>query len=445
MVSLGFEGFAGVRLAAEEFGSPDNPAILLVHGGAQSHWVWRHTVRGLEDAGRYVISLDLRGHGESDWAPDGRYDLDAYARDIRAVLADMPSRPIVVGSTLGAMAAMAALEGTGDRLASGLILIEPGPWTPTSRASEIEAEMRRQAEGFDTLEDVADAVAVSSSARRSAPPNLFSVRKRVVKHDNGRYYWRWDPRTIAAFSYEGLEDRVKRAASRITVPTLVLTGGKSDLLSLEDAEELTAILPAGERQEVAGAGHLAMIESADALSAVLVEFLERHAPRDGISHVAGTDPRILRDALGCFGTGITVVTSVDENGAPIGLTANSFTSVSLDPPLILFCLANTSSNLETFKQQPHFAINVLHMGQQPTSAAFARRSADRFASGQWETWDAGVPILKGALAAFECAKHEVIEAGDHHVVIGRVLKARFEPRRDPLFYFRGKYRRLHFS
>lgn len=190
---------------------------------------------------------------------------------------------------------------------------------------------------------------------------------------------------------------------------------------------------------------LAPADPAEAAEAAILGFLERHAPRDALYYQAGSDPRTLRDALGCFATGVTVVTTLDEAGQPVGLTANSFSSVSLDPPLILFCLARSSSNLERFQRAEHFAINVLHIGQQPMSGAFARSSAERFDGVAWETWDTGAPILSGSLASFECATHQVVEAGDHLVFIGRVTRARFEPRRDPLLYFRGRYRRLHFA
>lgn len=186
-------------------------------------------------------------------------------------------------------------------------------------------------------------------------------------------------------------------------------------------------------------------DAVEAENAALLGFLERHAPRDALYYQAGSDPRTLRDALGCFATGVTVVTTLDEAGQPVGLTANSFSSVSLDPPLILFCLARSSTNVDRFRRSEHFAINVLHIGQQPTSGVFARSQADRFQDVAWETWDTGAPILSGALASFECGTEQIVEAGDHLVIIGRVKRARFEPRRDPLLYFRGKYRRLHFS
>ena len=186
-------------------------------------------------------------------------------------------------------------------------------------------------------------------------------------------------------------------------------------------------------------------EALDRLNAAVLGFLEREAPREAVLYQAGSDARTLRDALGCFGTGVTVVTTLDADGQPIGLTANSFSSVSLDPPLILFCLSCGSTYLERFQAARHFAINVLHIGQQPMSGVFARSDADRFQDVTWEAWDTGAPILSGSLASFECATDRVIEAGDHLIFIGRVLRARFEPRRDPLLYFRGKYRRLHFA
>ncbi|WP_292078176.1 MULTISPECIES: flavin reductase family protein [Brevundimonas] len=232
-------------------------------------------------------------------------------------------------------------------------------------------------------------------------------------------------------------------------PALAVTGPALASCLAVVAEGQEAVSPELEAQ-LAGVPiqTIARAEAPDAVeteNAALLGFLERHAPRDALYYQAGSDPRTLRDALGCFATGVTVVTTLDEAGQPVGLTANSFSSVSLDPPLILFCLARSSTNVDRFRQAEHFAINVLHIGQQPTSGVFARSQADRFQDVAWETWDTGAPILSGALASFECGTEQIVEAGDHLIIIGRVRRARFEPRRDPLLYFRGKYRRLHFS
>ncbi|WP_431323361.1 flavin reductase [Rhizobium sp. YTU87027] len=132
------------------------------------------------------------------------------------------------------------------------------------------------------------------------------------------------------------------------------------------------------------------------------------------------DPRALRDAFGAFPTGVTVVTTRDASGHPIGFTANSFTSVSLDPPLLLVCLAKTSRNYATMTGARHFAINVLSETQKDVSNTFARPVEDRFASVNWRSGETGSPVFSDVAAFFECAMHEVVEAGDHVILVGRV-------------------------
>ena len=159
----------------------------------------------------------------------------------------------------------------------------------------------------------------------------------------------------------------------------------------------------------------------------------------------GSDPRTLRDALGCFATGVTVVTCLDREGHPVGLTANSFTSVSLDPPLLLVCVKRTAASAAALTQASHFAVNVLQTGQQPASIRFATKDQDRFGATPWSPGEFGPPVLRDSLGVFECSAHAVHEGGDHHIVVGEVLRASFDPTLDPLLYFRGRYRRLHFD
>ncbi|MGY5810924.1 flavin reductase [Rhizobium sp. LEGMi198b] len=132
------------------------------------------------------------------------------------------------------------------------------------------------------------------------------------------------------------------------------------------------------------------------------------------------DPRALRDAFGAFATGVTVVTAQDADGKPIGFTANSFTSVSLDPPLLLVCLAKTSRNYATMTSAKHFAVNVLSESQKDVSNTFARPVEDRFALVDWQTGAAGCPILANVAAWFECALEKLVEAGDHVILMGRI-------------------------
>lgn len=158
-------------------------------------------------------------------------------------------------------------------------------------------------------------------------------------------------------------------------------------------------------------------------------------PIEGISR---TSRPSLREAFGAFATGVTVVTCRDTAGQPIGFTANSFTSVSLEPPLLLVCLAKTSTNLESFSQASSFAVNVLAADQASLSTRFAARVPDRFAGTEWSPGLEGAPLLAGVAAWFDCMQHQVVDAGDHLVLMGRIIDfGRNE--RQPLIYLRGQY------
>lgn len=137
--------------------------------------------------------------------------------------------------------------------------------------------------------------------------------------------------------------------------------------------------------------------------------------------MSGFDPRALRDAFGAFTTGVTVVTTNDADGAPIGFTANSFASVSLDPPLLLVCLARNSRNFEKVTGAKGFAVNVLSESQREVSNTFARPVEDRFAAVEWRPGPAGSPVFSGTAAWFDCETHEIVEAGDHVILVGRVV------------------------
>lgn len=150
------------------------------------------------------------------------------------------------------------------------------------------------------------------------------------------------------------------------------------------------------------------------------------------------DPRALRDAFGCFMTGVTVVTTLDAGGTPLGFTANSFSSVSLDPPLLLVSIAKKSSNLAAFEGAAGFAVNILAEGQKDISATFARPVEDRFATVYWRRGPVGSPLLAGVSAWFDCTMAQVVDAGDHLILIGRV--GGFETTPAPgLGYYRGAY------
>lgn len=161
----------------------------------------------------------------------------------------------------------------------------------------------------------------------------------------------------------------------------------------------------------------------------------------GAGRSAETDRRALRDALGAFATGVTVVTTLDPAGRAIGLTVNSFNAVSLDPPLVLWSLSLESPSLAAFRAASHFAVNVLAAHQQAISERFARRNGDKFGGLEWGEGLGGAPLLPGCCACLECRIEAHHPGGDHLIFIGRVERfARASA--EPLVFHGGEYRRL---
>ncbi|WP_310474863.1 flavin reductase family protein [Sandarakinorhabdus sp.] len=154
------------------------------------------------------------------------------------------------------------------------------------------------------------------------------------------------------------------------------------------------------------------------------------------------EPRLLRDAFGCFATGVTVITSQSPSGERVGLTANSFTSLSIDPPLLLFCPANGASALPVLRESGRFAINILDFDGQTVSDRFTKKGIDRFGEHEWQDWD-GVPVLASAKAAFACTLYADHDGGDHRIIVGRVTQLALDQGREPLLYLHGRYRRVH--
>lgn len=158
------------------------------------------------------------------------------------------------------------------------------------------------------------------------------------------------------------------------------------------------------------------------------------------------DTRTFRDACGRFLTGVTIVTAADAEARPIGMTANAFTSVSLDPPLVLVCVGKSAASHATMVQTDNFAVHVLSDDQEDLSTTFARSAAqgeDKFADLDWDEDEHGVPSLPGSLARMSCRVWDRLDAGDHLVVIGQVLALEVEDApRPPLGFFGGSYARL---
>jgi pimeloyl-ACP methyl ester carboxylesterase len=271
-----FEGFEGLQLVADVRGDPDARPVLFLHGGGQTRHAWGSTAETVAAQGWRTVALDLRGHGDSEWAPNGDYSFTAFCADCVAVVDQLERPPVLVGASLGGMSAMLA-EGTSDRTVScGLVLVDITPKANPAGIQRIASFMQSGIDGFDTLEDAAEAIAAYTPQRkrRVNPPGL----KKVLRQRDGRWYWHWDPRVIGHGRTEVVPDRLLGlldvAMSNIYVPTMLVRGLLSDVVTQEGVDDLLARIPGATVVEVDGAAHMIAGDRNDAFSDSVIGFLE---------------------------------------------------------------------------------------------------------------------------------------------------------------------------
>jgi pimeloyl-ACP methyl ester carboxylesterase len=277
---LSFDGADGVTLRADARGDPGAPPVLFLHGGGQTRHAWGGTADALARDGRCAITLDLRGHGESDWAAGGLpYRLERFAADLRAVIAQLEAPPALVGASLGGLTSLLAIGESDEPIASAAVLVDIAPRIEPEGAKRISSFMVGRPDGYASLDEVADAIAAYTN-HRSRPRDLESLKKNLRQLDNGRYTWHWDPRFMGADGPAEIVDRERlfAAARRLTAPTLLVRGRESDILSDEGVREFLTHLPNAQYVDVGGAGHMVAGDRNDAFTEAVREFLVRAAP-----------------------------------------------------------------------------------------------------------------------------------------------------------------------
>jgi pimeloyl-ACP methyl ester carboxylesterase len=270
----------GVDLAADVYGDAAAPPVLLLHGGGQTRHAWGTAAAAIAQAGRCAISIDLRGHGHSDWSPDGSYGIGQFADDVKALSSRLGSRPALVGASLGGLASLVAVGESTEPVATALVLVDVAPRLEREGRDKIQGFMRAGMSGFDTLEDAADSIA-AFIPHRPRPSDLSGLRKNLRQRGDGRWYWHWDPRWIT--NREGVDgqegivnhERLCAAARNVTIPTLLVRGRMSDIVSDESVRELRELVPHAEVVDVAGAGHMVAGDKNDAFNAAVIEFVGR--------------------------------------------------------------------------------------------------------------------------------------------------------------------------
>lgn len=303
----------GVELAGDAYGSPDDPPVVLLHGGGQTRHSWDNSARLYGERGWYSLTFDLRGHGDSGWSPDGNYDIDRFAGDVLTICTYLDRRPALVGASLGGVSSLLAVGEAPEPIASALVLVDVAPHIEPDGVMRIRDFMRQGLGGFATLEEAADAIA-SYNPHRPRPTSLEGLKKNLRQHEDGRWHWHWDPAFMGlgdgheepatsgprgAFeavpgSPEGADEsdrdgagidglpqnrftprnRLEAAAVRLRLPVLIVRGGDSDLLSEQGVADMLALVPHAERANVAGAGHMVAGDRNDHFNDAVLAFLD---------------------------------------------------------------------------------------------------------------------------------------------------------------------------
>jgi peroxiredoxin len=277
-------GVGGVRIVADRTGDPDAPAVVFLHGGGQTRRSWGRAATAVAARGWQAITIDLRGHGESDWSEDGDYRVTTFAGDVLEVLRQLPPRPVLVGASLGGFTSMLLAGELSPDSVRAVILVDIVPNMDPSGASRIHDFMNdRMNSGFASLDEVADAIQ-EYNPHRPRPSDLDGLRVNLRRRGE-RWYWHWDPKFIDGTSaqppIEVTEvDRLHAAVDAILaneVPMLLVRGQMSDLVTEERADEFIARFPQVDFVDVGGAGHMVAGDRNDVFADAVVEFLTRHA------------------------------------------------------------------------------------------------------------------------------------------------------------------------
>jgi pimeloyl-ACP methyl ester carboxylesterase len=270
-----FETPGGMSIAADVFVGDRSPIVFLP-GNGQTRQSWHNGVKAMAAAGYYAVSLDLRGHGESSWAPDGDYGLGAYVSDLQAVLAQIPAKPVLIGASMGGLVSATTIGESDHDVARALVLVDATPRMNPRGSRRVVKFMSANKDGFASLGEVADAVA-AYNPHRPRPQNISGLR-RNVREINGRLYWHWDPQILRASTsvaaVQERSNRVQAAAARIRVPTLLVHGGLSDVVGPEEVEWFRRVVPHAEYVNVAGAGHMVAGDRNDAFNSEILDFVD---------------------------------------------------------------------------------------------------------------------------------------------------------------------------
>ena len=274
-----FEGKDGLNIIADSWGSDSDPLVILLHGGGQTRHAWGESGELLSSSGFYVLALDLRGHGDSDWHPEGDYSIESHKEDLIKILDYLKKPASLVGASLGGIISLSlAGDELHSHLCNNLVMVDIGLYPDPEGATRIVDWMKSAQNGFDTLEEAAEAVA-QYLPHRKRPRDIRGLKKNLRKKIDGRFYWHWDPRFLDRRTENpnpNLEEIQRNAARRVKVPTLLIRGALSDVVTDRNVKEFLSAVPHAEFEEINQAAHMVAGDRNDVFVKAAVNFLKNN-------------------------------------------------------------------------------------------------------------------------------------------------------------------------
>lgn len=274
-VRLRLRGSGGIELAADQYGPADGPLVVFLHGGGQTRHSWKQTGAKLAATGMRVVTLDARGHGDSQWSAERDYRRETMVEDLIEVLGQLGGPAVVVGASMGGITGLLATAVPGGDQISALVLVDIVTRPEPEGVQRVLDFLGKHRDGFDSLDEVADAVA-EYMPHRPRPDNTDGLRRNLRERD-GRWYWHWDPDMLADRAEDPSEitGRMEEVARTLTIPVLLVRGLQSDVVSAEGAAAFRELVPHARMVEIGGAAHTAAGDDNDAFTDVVAEFILR--------------------------------------------------------------------------------------------------------------------------------------------------------------------------
>lgn len=400
--------------------------VVLIHGVGMSAGVWAPQLSAL--ASKYnVVAIDMLGHGQSS-LPSEDVSLHDYAEQVVSVLDHIGvSAAHIMGHSMGALVALEFALTHRAKVKSVVALNAVFRRNQAQRAS-----VASRLAALDDGGSIENEQTITRWFGNPVPERWRAAAEEVranLTNANAIGY----RRTYKLFSVSDAAH--EKTLSSLEVPALFFTGSDDPNSSPLMSRIMAGTAAQGRYDVLANERHMMNLTAPDEVNRRLIAFLDEV---EAGTRPVPVDPQVFRKALGGFVTGITVVATMQDDGEPRGFTANSFTSVSLDPPLILICIAKNASSYGVFSRARYFSVNVLSEAQADVSRVFYTPNIDRFTKIGWRKGSTGSPILDGTTAWFDCSRYDAVDAGDHMILIGRVEDFG-DATLNPLGYCRGAH------